>query len=1339
MQEESVLQPIPSLGGNLDTDQGTGPSALDSPNPGASLPSFIPTLPSLPVNFPSMALAPNQGLSGSDFTKSIQAKFDEQPANPVGQTFISGGVPAEIGLREKPTRPGFFETLGHSYVEYNRTVQSGELIYHGIFDDAHDKDIPPEGWTAMTPEAVEGYPQNYWSYLTSAKTPKDLEARQQAIVQQMEDDERFADGSMLAKFIGGAAGIGTDPVTYVLPLLAGTRYAGITQDILMNLGRVAPTMALDSLSRQSLIEANRAGGNVQDALINSFADFTFNAALLGAGFGAANILHKGKIWESRKAVNIIAEGMDINPVIDAEGKITGVRATPGKGQNIGAAEVDVANKYLSERMSKTGLFATPFIGEHLTKVFSFGSPVLKAANSPYNTVKSFFNSIATHGVITEGEAAGVAKADSAWDYSSFYHDEGIALAEKIKNHFFNLNGISGISPTFNALKNFKQTVSNEQTLTEEAFGKDIRRVVYDKKYKSEHAQVNESASLLMEYFDRINEEYHAAKGTTAKFKDPRTSWKYLPQNYNLPLMINRPEEWIALTANAYKAQDAEIARLMTPVNQAKANLDSLRKLKEQHVLAGNETEFKSINAQIKAAERQHAKAQMALDKEIATNDDVNILIEDRNGLTHEESVELEKLLERQNIVQAKVDQRGREVTAVKSQISKVKQRMRKVVGKEAADAQRLKLKELEAQLAEKQKLHAEVEDELIDEQNALQQQAIEGKINERLYEEYQGEFKFRNPKERLKLRAPFASDAERESLARQYHESILNQSPMDLMNNILGVQEGGFKENPNYTKQRVNLVNSQIYNDSGFLDPDITKSLVSYARTMGKQIGFKKAFPQWAKGKTTDGLLGEFKREHDARKAEILKEPVSPERDKKLTNLEKEFQKARKFMQDTYQVYFGTYNASQNPTLMRFSHTMRNLVASAKLGAVPIYQVSELASIMLKNGLMPFLAQGLRPLIKSVFTLRNDPEWQDIKKTVGSTYVALNHASNGYAQRMINSDSMSSVTVGGGFGNVGIWAENLAHVSGNLYGINLLANANETLAANTFQSEVMRILFAFKNGTMTKTEGQKLAHVGIQPEEWADRFIKSYQESGGWEVAGGFQSKHFDWADAQASNRMTMSIRRAVQETIINQDPFSKPYLFANNPILSMIFMFHGWAYGALTKYTVPLMQRPDAEHMLSVGLIVGMNMMSEPLLRLANGKDMFEDDENWYQAAFKAVDYSGMLGPALTFAQDINKMSGNVIIPKLQTERVKSQPGLFAAAGPVAGYLNDAMGVGGHLIKGNITQGDANKFARLLPFMSLLPIRKPINQIIANSPLPEDRRNAEPWAAWSAINGKQE
>jgi hypothetical protein len=1261
-------------------------------------------------------------------------------------------------------KPGAFSQVAHAFKEANSLAVAGEMVLDHIGQKNPTDDPAPENWTAMNPEAVKEFPSKYWPYITSAQSPNDQEARITALRARLEDDEKFASGALTWKLLGGLAGGITDPVNYLIPMASGYRSAKMLTGMMMDAKRAFPAIALPSLAHESLVQTQKAGGNLEDMATNAFTDTVFGMSLVGA-FGAGKYAKQaGDLWASRKIMTAAADGIKVDPVI-RDGKVTGEVTTSlvdedtlyGDKTSISAARTKGETIYSPETLAEEGLLDKPYVGEGLKRLFgskSLGTPSMQAARSAYKEVGAFFNRIADTGIHT-GEKGDV-RAVTANEYAGAYRDHAKVLSSFIRSQYYKANGMSEQDTLRNELKNFKQKVTGGNTVTEEAFGREVRSIMNTEGYKSRLPEAHAVADKVHEFFDGMGKDLFKAMGKDGTFLDPRTAWKYLPQNYNIPLMINRPREWLDITVNQYRQQDALIREVRGPLDETIQGIDTLnaqiKAAKENQALGISDPQgrlLKSLEAQKKSSLRLSRKQKDEMVNRIRDDKRLHILLEDRVMFDSKEAEQLRKIQEpikqaeaEHNSLVGEHEKTVERINDAQKELKNLKQRQKRAMGSKNPDSELMKSRrqrmqeiELERSKLIKERDDAaakvkEAEEALTGVREQIEQDALDGKIEDKFFKLVEDEdgldrVKFYDPDILPKLRSLFRDAAHMQETAQQVFDSITNQTPSDLLMGVLGHLDPAIDPKASHLKSRSHLVDSEAYNEAGFLDPDISKAVSSYASVMGRIIGFKRAFPEFADKVGMEGILGSFERTHKARLANMESKEGTPEGDKERTKADKEYQDAKKFMNDTYKTYMGTYS-TLSPELSRNLATAKNLVSAAKLGAVPIYQLSELGAILMKTTLMPFLSQGMKPILKSLFGLLDGPDAAVIRGNAAHAHLATNTLFHGYSQKMINIDAMSTAPVGGVAGKVGGFIDKLGHYSGNLYGTNFIADMNERWMASSFQSEVMAAMHAHMEGTITKAQSDKMARYGLDVSRDAESFVRNFENSEGWKKDGGYQSLYWTWADADVANKMSTSIRRAVKDTVVNGNSFTSPY-WAQNPFPNALFMFHGWAYGALNHYAIPLMQRPDADNMLGLVTMVGLSMLSDPLLRMANGKDMYADDATWYGEAAKALDYSGILGPYAGWLQDINNVFGGAIAPGLQTERSKGRDaGLEAVAGPLFGYYSDAVKQLGHAAKGDTTQGDLAKRERLLPLGGMIGVRGIINKYIENSGYPAKRSEAE-------------
>lgn len=1258
-------------------------------------------MPNLPINIGNIDPAAFKDSPGEMTIPNPQAIYTETP----------------IG------KPGFVATFAHSLMAQNELVNAGKYVASEIENRNHSEDPVPEDFTALSYEAVNGYAQQYWPYLTSAQSPKDLAARQARVSDQMRDEEYYNNGSTVAAVMGGFAGGLTSPSTWLIPMSAGVKYAKFTESFVRNSLKSLPGLAASSVASEGLVEAGKAGGNMQDMAVNTMRDMVFGTAFLGAGAGLSHAMRGGQLWNLRKSMNINHQGIDVNPVISEKGEFKGYKATISKGMIQNAKEVQIAQEYV-DRMQMSGAFKIPYMAEIAGNSF-LGSPIVKGLTSDYATIRQYTNQMASHGIITEGTTAGIARGDSAEDMLQFTRAKSTFFSTELRGLFFEANGIVGGLNAKNAIKNFKQGITKQQQITEKEFGAGIRDVIYTDT-PSKNAHINEAAKRTMEFVNHIGDEFRQAFGWEEDFLPPRTSVNYLMQNYNIDEIINRPEEFINLVAAGYKQQDERIFQLLTPVGEAQNRLDLLKAAMKEP----GWVETRALANEISEARGSLRQERDKLIKALRDDPDNHILLEDRVFLDSAEGKQLETILKPLNDFKKNYEDSRIEMDSLKKKLSGVNSNLEKNLQTKTRDSNLKKIKELEKKLAEQEGKVQELKGKMEDEEFRLQDAAHAGEIPRKFFikDAESAGIKFRDPNALPKFREIFGSDNARLSHAEAIAETIKGNTPEHLNNMVLGKMFPGAIENPMPLKARTVMLPSKLFNDAGFLDHDIGKAASAYANTMGKQTALKNAFKGNSAAPGIDGMLRSLLQEKKTKEAGILKKPDSPERRKELQKHQKEYNQAVGHMKNFYDAFMGRNNASAKTRAT--VQAIKNYTAIVRLGGVPITQITDLGAIVLKHTLYPFFMQGLRPMLTSLNGLIKSEEGIALRENAAHANVAIQHLTAGYQSKFSASNEMQEVPIGG---RVGSSLEGLSHLSGNFYGTNYIENLNQRMVSNIFQSEVMKAMFDFKAGKMTAKQRTKMASYGIDANEWADRFIENYHGANGWELHGGYQSKYYDWQDADAVNRMSRSIHRAVYDTVVQRGIFTSP-LWTNNPILGMLFTFHGWAYSALARYTVPTMQRPDAEAAMGVSVMFGLGLLSEPLRQFANGKEVNMDDD-WLLA--KGVMNGGFTGPLPDVINTVNAMMHNNLIPGLVTERARELSRWGVLAGPVGGVLNDGWDMMEHGWKGNISQQDVKKGARLIPGAGHLGIRSLLNKIVESSSLPERSSQAEPWPFWQSITGR--
>lgn len=1223
-----------------------------------------------------------------------------------------------IPFKEPKKKHGFFGTLGHAFSEYNEFAQAGRFISREA-EFAHPADDEvPDDFNPMAYENLKEYPPNYWDFISEGQSPNDIAARQQYVLKKMTEDEEYQDGSFAATLLGGFGGAIASPSSFI-PFANGVKYAGIAQNVIKGAIKAAPSIALQTVAHEGYMQATSAGGNLEDFAINSLRDAAYGVAFMGAGSGLGAAFRGGKLWNSRKMANIIGEGIDVNPVLnETSGEITGYRAMSSPGYSLSAAKVDQAQQFVDAAMAQGFLFGIPGV-QKLAGNSILGSPIVKGLSSSFATIRGFTDLMASHSIITESILKGNAKADSAEDIMSAINAGAVDFNLRFRGHFLEENGIEGGHNIKNATKALKQRALKGQNTTWEDFNYKVVDATITQEFNHSKS-INAASKEYTKYTDSIYEEIQRVKGFDPEILSPINARGYFTQNMDSMALVKYKEKFRSVVANEFKRQDEVLAGIAQPLEQAQAFLKQL----EEHKLSG-EGHDRSLVNEIATA-RQNVKAiQKDIERRARDDEDVALLLTDRNFVTMENADKIRELHIPINEARTAHTEIKSSVSKLKKQLSAAKSSTKKNVTKEATQRNIKKMKELEKLIeAEEAKLHqANIEiDSRVDE---LHQRALNGEIDKKLFIKDQNIINFRNPDEWATFRKPFESDQDRINAAEAQRNLYLNNTTEQVQQSILGSMMPSLFANP--LNRRTFLIPAKVLNDARFIASDVPRAAASYSKALGRHIALGKVFKdinlhEGEHGPT--GMIRLLTEEYQKKDQAILDNPKlsKEEREKAYVKLEKEFEKAKTFMKQMTDAFMGRTNASAGT--LRVTRAIKSFAASTKLGGVPISQVTDIGAIILKHGVWPYLRDGLTPFLKSLNGYLDGEHSEAFRRNAADAHLSLQHMDNGYSAKYYDNGSVGDVPIAT---HLESGLEKISHLSGNFFGTNYIENANQMVVSGIMQSKIMRHMYEFQNGTLSKTDEIALLQYGINPREWSKRFIDAFEEGTGWkDRSGAIQSKYWEWKDDAAIARMSSSIRRGVYDAIIQRGLFTSPF-WTNNPILGMIFMFHGWGFSAFNRYTVPMMQRPDATKLQGIIFMLGLGAMTDPLRNLANGKKAdTDDDQTWFGKAFETVSNSGILGHTPDMLQTFNKLVDGHLLPVTTTRYQGFNK--WSALGPAAGITDDLFSLIKAGITGKFTSSDMKRGARLVPMAGMIGLRPLTNRWIDSLNLPEKHSEARGW-----------
>ncbi len=1263
---------------------------------------------------------------------SLDLTTEFVPNNPYTTTVNANGLGQSSVLEGETEKSGFFETAKAEAEEFNIYYKTFHAGYNRFInqpsplDNTHSADWSPKS----DPSKFVDVKPEFLNYAYQAQGPKDLEYRLQRIREEQHHSEILANGGFAAKVLGGLVGIATDPMSYI-PIIGLAKYAKFAPTILKSIQKTLPGAATYSVVQAAAEQTDKISGNLQDFFTHAAINTVFTTAIFG-GIGAIGLsMDKMNLWNLRKLGKEYLDGIGFHLKVDEKGKLTGFKAVDEIG-GLSAQKVSFAQTMADSEFSKSGVFKLPYIGKGVYNFLSMpilGTPLPKLLNSSSKVVSTFADRVLDHTIITKGLAEGKVSPVKFETLMKQEFAEMRVISAQLDALHLERNGFEIKNRPLVGLVNAGLTVKNK---TAELLGKDLEKTdfisrdvfsseienVLIKGESSEHASVNEAAAMLRKKIDTTYKNWRLAHNLPEDWLPPRTAEKYLMRVYDTPYLNANKGKWVSVVSDWLKKADEVIAERSKPIRE---NLNRLEQHKEKHeaLLRGtNKTDAEvKVSAELLSSLKTKQKVlEEKLQNDLRTDEALNLHVEDINALSADEATQLNELTKRRDIAAKEIDAQKAIISGMKKEITKRKASAMKAktvtTGKKKlrqSDTGALLLPEQEAKLHILEKEHDE-------EVEKIQEKIMRGEVNPRFYRKEEGGERFilKNPSERLKFRKEYESHFHREEHAKAYFDTILNQTPEDTINQVMGKITGNASEN--HLKSRTLLLPDEILYKNNFMTKDLMAKVNNYVSHLSRRTHLKTVFNDVTVDGGIEPILGHLQTEYQAdrlpwdnekttleeklKNAENDKDKQDIEKkisgvDKKLTDVTKDFEKNKKTLNHIYEKMMGIKRTDR--TARQTQSLIMSLTAMGSLGFVPFTMINDLSAAGLQHGIIPFIRDGVYPIAQSLFGALKTKDSEAIRKTAPSVHLAFQDVLNGYADK-----NWSMFT--NPYTNLGRWvsgAEKLAQFSANTTLTNYFDNGLQRIAGSIVQSEFMRILHAFKAGKMSKKEGLYLRKYGIDYEKWGDRMLAAFKQSGGGKTkVGGYQSQFWQWQDMEAANEFSRGVFRGIQSTVIQRGLADSPF-WADNVIGSLIHGFNGWTYASINRYVIPSMQEVDAQKLMGVIFMLGTGYFVSPLRRMARGEEPIPENQTTKQRMFETVQDSGYFSFFMNVLADANIASGGSILENIKgSDRYKdrTRAGLLGPSFGQANRMLDVISAAGH---NEMNETDLKKMFRMIPVMN--------------------------------------
>ena len=1259
----------------------------------------------------------------SDFTAiPVDTSFSNE-----AHEFFNGST-ISPAVNQKPFVPeaGFGKSISQGF----QAVNDLSLMYNyqnSNFGSDNPLDDPvPADWDIK--EAAKQYSNidsKYAGYMLDANGPKDLQRRYYNVLDRMYNDSLYEKGSMWGHAAGMIAGGILSPTSWI-PLGIEAKSARLSVRLAQDIPKIIPGIAVASVTHEAIAQTNDIAGNLEDFAINSFRDTIFGTAFMGTAMGIGHGYTAGKIWDTRRTVNILYNDIELIPQIKPDSSFSHLKAV-GTDGSVSAAKVDNAQQFANSQMAKDGMFAIPILGGWLGKGSELINPIVRGLNSHYQVMRGYVDRAGDHGIATEGTNAGIASPEKFEVKMANLNGENKQLMWWLHGLHLERNGLDSAKRVRSGIAETKMKMTKDEAyVSPNDFMGEIEGVIIND-VPSKHSTVNEAAAAMILKMDESYKRYREAFDLPESWLPPKTARGYLSRVYDLDKMLTHQKEFVDVVSAYLKTADEEIESYMKPVRDLK---EAYLAAKESHLdyikdKSLSEDQIETSVKAIKALKKKHLDEEARVQDRIRSDESLRIHAEDIMALSSTESKKLIKILKPLNAAKRGVKTEQTVLDGVNFDIVKTKGSLAESKNREAIDSLTARLQELNDKVPELEENIRVAKESRDTEYLKLQDSARDGKIDRIYYENDKGAIKFKDPKDKLKFRKIYESDAHRTKSAASYHASIMNHTAEQTNVQVLSALLGRKGESP--LKKRSLLVPDHILYEGDFLSKNLGVNVANYRNLLGRRTFMKEVYGDITMDGGQEGIVEQLRQEYLGNVDTINRHLDHAKRkgtEKDVKKWEKALRKENKLFASTkddmshfHKKMMGEASGTQKQR--EFTSILRNFAVSIKLGAVPLTQISDMMAIPMKHGIWPTIKHGLMPMLRNIKNLIASGKGEKYVKYAPHAHLGLNQTLMAHQERTWAGSAQPYTPM---YGKLVNGMESLAHMSQNFAGTNQVDNVLQETIAGIYQSEVMEWMHDFKAGKLKPRDKQKLLIYGIQPEKWADRFINGWKEAGSdGNGFGGFNSRFWEWSDNEALLKMQESIQRSVRDTVIRGGMFDSPFAL-DNPYIGTMFMFKRWVMGSMTRYTIPLMQKPDSEKLVGAMLMFAAGTMVTPLRRIARGQDPIQDEDNM---VLNGLIDGGALTLPMDFIETANVLMGGSLMKDIKNDRYRQRSVAGLVAGPM-GSIGDDIG---HVImmvaKGQANQQDLNRFARLIPLLQSWQLRGFSNKMVESTGLPETAAQA--------------
>lgn len=1190
-----------------------------------------------------------------------------------------------VDVKEKPS---FGQTLKSNFNLFNDIVNLPTIVNSAYYTPPADPDYSPIESGFLNRVKEEDWPRvlNTSSYYEGNAAVKKIN--------QEYYDKDIRDRSGWFANLTTTLGAAFFSPTTLIPISQTMKYAtvgaGAFKNALNMTKSLVPAVALQNAVLVGSKETEDYRDWIHDTMIESFI-----AAGIGGVLGAFAAKGTQKSFKKVEAAfDSVRDDVGVKYLLGKEGEVIGAEAYALPGAGVSSERVKDINSIIQA--------VDPFEKNPYTKAFfGWSQPIMKGLTNRFNSVRNLTDDLFAHNFEIAGGDLSKIKGPSAENLKRSWNTKVESVSLQQKDDWLEHIGAKGL------FENAKATVGEwtgkfmAEKEYNELVGKAIRR-----DGKTGISTVDRSARRW------IDEIYDPLLDELKKRRPDITEHEYT----NIRRYLNRMPDKDKLQQDPFgflKEYESHLGDVSSRIWKEQAPFDAIRlrnknikkRIKflnenikpnaerlphpEQPALKTLKEERRALYAELKQNTKQRKNLYDSLNEKIKAGEIDLEMLADRPAFTNEQIDQIEKL--------------RAPVSEAEQKFNASLKRYRKEQNKEAKAKLREEVKKnRESYRKEKQKLQSKLRDEELDPNIWWKRVGVPDVI-----------YGLRNPK-RPKLGRVLTGD-EIEVKARRTLDTYLQQNEEQTLGQLF---ESIAEKGTSVLRER-----TVLWNDAKaekWLINDIDVLGRAYVNQMVPRIHLDDVFLQH--GKTPkegqEVIAAQIKQQYDSERYSLLSKEKTPEIEKQIKKLDKDYKDAKEFVNKMYKTFLGDL-VDRSATSYRITNAIKEMGAASLLGNLPILQLTEFFTPLFKYTFSEYVQDGLFPMLRY---------WNDLKRTgkvdraaFQDCGVGLNVALGKRIQSIMGYGAQSQPkTV------LERYINNMVGLSHNFSLANYITDFQETTVAFMSQAKTLRLLEKFERGeTLTAKEIGFFDVLRLDPAKHGKQILQQVRKHGD-KVEGGLVANWHLWDkeafDAQQAFRA--GIEKETRSIIVKPNALDVPFAFKDNQIISLATQFLSFPFAATLNFTVPILTKPDAQKFIGLLSTMAAAAMVDPLRQLAKGEEVELDFEKLSTSAFVN---SGFYGWQLDAVQRLNAAVDLPFLRPFQGDRFRRKDPWALLGGPAAGILSNMAGMLSGAVNGEVTQGDLRTAVKYTtPFLYNWYTAQPINAMIEATGAPEKRSSRD-------------